>query len=67
MTEEILNFLLVLDVKEIHGYRPELGLRIFRDEALAATKKNITVKEAASGIPIESGKKRAKTTVALKD
>jgi hypothetical protein len=54
-------------VKEIHGYRPELGLRIFRDEALTATKKNITVIEAASGIPIESGKKRAKTIVALKD
>jgi arginine decarboxylase len=47
MTEDILNFLLVLDVKEIHGYRPELGLRIFRDEALTATKKNITVIEAA--------------------
>jgi arginine decarboxylase len=67
MTEGILKFLLVLDVKEIHGYRPELGLRIFRDEALTATKKNITVIEAASAIPIDSGKKRAKTTVALKD
>jgi arginine decarboxylase len=34
MTKEILNFLLALDVKEIHGYRPELGLRVFREEAL---------------------------------
>jgi arginine decarboxylase len=25
-----------LDVKEIHGYRPELGLRVFTEEALAA-------------------------------
>jgi arginine decarboxylase len=24
-----------LDVTEIHGYRPELGLRIFTDDALA--------------------------------
>jgi arginine decarboxylase len=23
-----------LDVKEIHGYRPELGLRVFTEEAL---------------------------------
>ncbi len=34
MTSEILNFLLALDVKEIHGYRPELGLRVFKEEAL---------------------------------
>lgn len=34
MTEEILNFLLALDVKEIHGFRPELGLRIFTEEVL---------------------------------
>jgi hypothetical protein len=25
-----------LDVKEIHGYRPELGVRVFRDKALKA-------------------------------
>jgi len=23
-----------LDVKEIHGYRPELGLRVFTEDAL---------------------------------
>ncbi len=34
MTKEILDFLLALDVKEIHGYRPELGLRVFKEEAL---------------------------------
>lgn len=34
MTKEILDFLQALDVKEIHGYRPELGLRIFTDAAL---------------------------------
>lgn len=32
--EEIINFLLALDVKEIHGYRAELGLRVFTDAAL---------------------------------
>jgi arginine decarboxylase len=31
---EIIDFLLAIDVKEIHGFRPELGLRVFTDEAL---------------------------------
>ena len=31
---EIVEFLRKLDVKEIHGYRPELGLRIFTPAAL---------------------------------
>ncbi|MFT4647576.1 MAG: arginine decarboxylase [Glaciecola sp.] len=30
----ILTFLLALDVTEIHGYRPELGLRIFSNKVL---------------------------------
>jgi len=34
INEEIINFLLALDVKEIHGYRAELGLRVFTDAAL---------------------------------
>lgn len=34
MSPEILEFLQALDVTEIHGYRPELGLRIFNDSAL---------------------------------
>jgi arginine decarboxylase len=32
--EEILDFMQKLDVKEIHGYRAELGLSVFTDEAL---------------------------------
>jgi hypothetical protein len=34
INEEIINFLIAIDVKEIHGYRPELGLRVFTDAAL---------------------------------
>ena len=30
----IIDFLIAIDVKEIHGYRPELGLRVFTDAAL---------------------------------
>jgi arginine decarboxylase len=32
----ILAFMRALDVKEIHGYQPELGLRVFTERALAA-------------------------------
>ncbi|MCK2184525.1 aminotransferase class I/II-fold pyridoxal phosphate-dependent enzyme [Halomonas getboli] len=35
VSEEILHFLQALDVKEIHGYRPELGLLVFTEATLA--------------------------------
>jgi arginine decarboxylase len=34
VSEEILGFLKALDVKEIHGYRPDLGLRVFKETVL---------------------------------
>ncbi len=36
INEEILHFLMALDVTEIHGYRPELGLHVFREDVLQA-------------------------------
>ncbi len=33
----ILAYLEALDVKEIHGYNPEFGLRVFTEAALAGT------------------------------
>ncbi|MDA9009359.1 ornithine decarboxylase, partial [Alphaproteobacteria bacterium] len=39
ISEEILSFMRALDVNEIHGYRPDLGLRIFTKEALDAVAK----------------------------
>jgi arginine decarboxylase len=36
VTPEIVHYLRKLDVKEIHGYRPDLGLRIFKPAALRA-------------------------------
>ena len=36
VSKEILDFMRALDVKEIHGYRPELGLRVFKDSAMQA-------------------------------
>ena len=34
---EIIDFLLALDVTEIHGYRPELGLKVFAQEVITNT------------------------------
>ncbi|MBS3802985.1 MAG: aminotransferase class I/II-fold pyridoxal phosphate-dependent enzyme [Oleiphilaceae bacterium] len=39
VSDEIIDFLQALDVTEIHGYRPELGLLVFNEEALLATHK----------------------------
>jgi arginine decarboxylase len=36
ITTEILEYLLALDVTEIHGYEPDFGLRVFTEAALAA-------------------------------
>ena len=40
VSSDILRFMRALDVKEIHGYNPELGLQVFTDQALtrAATR-----------------------------
>ena len=35
ISAEILEFMRALDVTEIHGYRPDLGLRVFTHDALA--------------------------------
>ncbi|MGB5316844.1 MAG: aminotransferase class I/II-fold pyridoxal phosphate-dependent enzyme [Robiginitalea sp.] len=34
VSKEIINFLTVLDVSEIHGYKAELGLRVFKESVL---------------------------------
>ncbi|MDF1726320.1 MAG: ornithine decarboxylase [Sulfitobacter sp.] len=34
VSEEIIQFMRALDVSEIHGYRPDLGLRVFTQKAL---------------------------------
>ncbi len=36
VSKEIIGFFKALDVKEIHGYRPDLGLRVFTEDALKA-------------------------------
>ena len=64
MTKEILDFLKALDVKEIHGYRPELGLRIFTDAALNRHQSGTALMGAATAMSgmggAGNGKKKAK-------
>ena len=42
ISREIVRFLLALDVKEIHGYRPDLGLKVFKENVLGKTKVDLT-------------------------
>ena len=39
ISREILSFMRALDVSEIHGFRADLGLRVFTAEALEQTAK----------------------------
>lgn len=43
ISKEILHFMRALDVKEIHGYRPDLGLRVFTDQALQGSNTESTI------------------------
>jgi arginine decarboxylase len=58
ISAEILEYLLALDVKEIHGYNSELGLRIFTAAALAEAGGN----EPALPKPAKKKTSRAKST-----
>lgn len=47
ITQDILDFMKALDVKEIHSFRPELGFRVFTEaileEAVAANEQQTTI------------------------
>ncbi len=49
VSKEILYFLAQLDVKEIHGYNPDLGLSVFTSEALARLEAQRSAASAAVG------------------
>jgi arginine/lysine/ornithine decarboxylase len=60
VSKEILAFLIALDVKEIHGYRKELGLRIFNDHALARQRTGTAMAGMPTAQPMEDGGKGRK-------
>ncbi len=45
ISPEIVEFLSRIDIEEIHGYRPELGLTVFSAEALASAAGRFAVAE----------------------
>lgn len=57
VSEEIINFMLALDVKEIHGYRADLGLRIFRESILNRQKTATALGAMAMGMATSKKKK----------
>jgi len=56
ISEEIIRFMIALDVKEIHGYRADLGLKVFTQEAL--NRKNTI--SAMGAIPFPDSRPKAK-------
>lgn len=51
LTEGIVNYLLALDVKEIHGFEPESGLHVFKPEALLASQAPSTTRKLVAAAP----------------
>jgi len=56
VSEEIIKFMIALDVKEVHGYRADLGLKVFTKEAL--NRKNTI--SAMGAIPLMMGNNKNK-------
>ncbi|MDD4867972.1 MAG: amino acid decarboxylase [Mycobacterium sp.] len=54
ISKEIVYFLAQLDVKEIHGYNPELGLSVFTETALARmeAQRNAATAAVGSAFPV---------------
>ena len=50
VSKEIIHFLSALDVKEIHGYRADLGLRVFKDSILDRQKRVTSMGAIRSGL-----------------
>ena len=54
VSKEIVYFLAQLDVKEIHGYNPDLGLSVFTEAALARmeAQRNAATAAVGSAVPV---------------
>ncbi|MFS8974169.1 beta-eliminating lyase-related protein [Cupriavidus necator] len=62
ISSEILEFMQALDVREIHGYRPELGFRVFSDGALQQLALQ-AAGEAAAAVAAAAAKASVSTVV----
>lgn len=61
VSKGILEFFIKLDVSEIHGYRPDLGLKIFTKEAL--DRKNPIEVNAVKKLPSQKMKPKLKKSI----
>ncbi len=55
VSKDILDFLIAIDVKEIHGYREDLGLRVFNDHALGRQRTGTAMGGMRIPAPQENG------------
>ena len=66
ISEEILVFMLALDVKEVHGYRPALGLSVFTEEALREVKNAESVSDITEIVEEEQAQVSATKSIEKK-
>ncbi len=59
ISQDILAFMLALDVKEIHGYRPALGLSVFTEESLREVKNAPSVSAITEIVEVEQAQPEA--------
>lgn len=57
VSTEILDYLLALDVKEIHGFNPERGLRVFQDSVVAESSDTPAPKTKKTSSPTPAKKR----------
>ena len=67
ISKDILDFMLALDVTEIHGYRPALGLSVFTEEALREVKNAESVSEITEIVAVEQQQEATKSKVKKKE
>ncbi len=67
INKAILDFMLALDVKEIHGYRPGFGLRVFTEEAITRYLKDKGGPVAVEHLISSNGHERQSLNVGKKD
>jgi len=62
ISQEILEYMKALDVKEIHGYNPELGLSVFTDKVLSQLEQTNKMRRKYDKLNVKETIKKPKKT-----
>jgi len=62
ISQEILEYMKALDVKEIHGYNPELGLSVFTEEVLTKLEQKNKMRRKYDKLSAKEAIKKTKAT-----